>query len=147
VEKIRVALGSNDGKTIILDHMGEADYFYIFDVLENGQWSLVEKRKNTSPVENDGHGSARKLRVASAIFEDCDVVLARRGSPNFVEMRDQSRFQPVVTRVDVISGSLQLLGRSFAEIHALVQRRRNGERPKEMPIIQLEETTGTHALA
>ena len=141
MKSMRVVIGSDDGEVIIPDHMGEAKDFYIFDFSEDGRSVLVEKRENTSPDETDEkeHGSPKKLKLASAIFSDCDVVLGRRGSPNFVNMRDKTRFQPVVTRIDSISGTMQELGRSFSDTYALVERRRHGERPKEIPIIRPRE--------
>ena len=138
MRRIRVALGSNDGENTIPDHMGTAREFYIFDLFEDGRSVLVEKRKNTSPEEDENeskHGDVRKLEAAMGIFEDCDVVLGRRGSPNFVRMRDNTEFQPVVTRVDSLSGSVLELARSFDEIHGLVERRKRGERPQAIPII------------
>lgn len=138
MRKVRVALGSNDGENIIPDHMGTAKDFYIFDLLEDGSSVLVEKRENTSPEENESeskHGDVKKLKVAMWIFEDCDVVLGRRGSPNFVRMRDNTEFQPVVTRVDALSGSMLELAKCFEEIHGLVERRKRGERPRTIPII------------
>jgi len=138
MKNIRVVMGSDDGEVIIPDHMGEAKHFYIFDFSEDGQSIFVEKRSNTSPEETDedGHGSAKKLRSASAIFGDCDIVLGKHRSPNFVKMRDNTRFQPVVTRIDSISGTRQELGHSFSAIYALVERRRRGERPIEIPILR-----------
>jgi hypothetical protein len=138
MRKIRVVLGSNDGENIIPDHMGTAREFYIFDLFEDGGSVLVEKRKNTSPEEDENeskHGDVRKLEAAMGIFEDCDVVLGRRGSPNFVRMRDNAEFQPVVTRVDALSDSMHELAKSFEEIYSLVERRKRGERPRTIPII------------
>jgi hypothetical protein len=122
VRKIRVALGSNDGENIILDHMGTARDFYIFDLFEDGSSVLVEKRENTSPEEDESeskHGDVKKLKVAMWIFKDCDVVLGRRGSPNFVRMRDTTEFQPVVTKVDSISGSVLELAKSLTKYTVL----------------------------
>jgi hypothetical protein len=138
VRKIRVVLGSNDGENIISDHMGTARDFYIFDLFEDGRSVLVEKRRNTSPEENENeskHGDVRKLKSAMGIFEDCEVVLGRRGSPNFVRMRDTTEFQPVVTKVDSLSGSVIELAKSFDKIYDLVERRKRGERPQAIPII------------
>jgi len=138
VRKIRVALGSNDGENIIPDHMGTAKDFYIFDLFEDGSSVLVEKRENTSPEEDESeskHGDVKKLKVAMWIFNDCDVVLDRRGSPNFVRMRDTTEFQPVVTRVDSFADSVIELARSFDEIYGLVERRKRGERPQAIPIV------------
>ena len=118
--------------------MGTARDFYIFDLFDDGSSVLVEKRENTSPEEDESeskHGDVKKLKVAMWIFEDCDVVLGRRGSPNFVRMRDNTEFQPVVTRVDSLSGSVIELASSFDEIYGLVERRKRGERPQAIPII------------
>jgi len=138
VRKIRAALGSDDGENIIPDHMGTAKDFYIFDLFEDGSSVLVEKRENTSPEEDESeskHGDVKKLKAAMWIFEDCDVVLGRRGSPNFVRMRDNTEFQPVVTKVDSLSGSVLELAKSFDKIYDLVERRKQGERPQAIPII------------
>ncbi|MBN1438873.1 MAG: hypothetical protein JW929_05620 [Anaerolineales bacterium] len=138
MRKIRVVLGSNDGETIIPDHMGTAKEFYIFDVFMDGRSVLVEKRENTSPQEDEKeirHGDVRKLKSAMEIFEDCEVVLSRRGSPNFVRMRDNSRFQPVVSRVDSLSDLMHGLAESFEELFDLVARRKKGETPRVIPVI------------
>lgn len=138
MKKIRIALGSNDGKNIVLDHMGDAKYFLIYDLFENGQWKFLEKRKNISPKETK-HGDINKLKRAMEIFKDSDIVLARKISPNYIKMRDDTKFQPVVTKIDSISGSMLELGRSFGEIYNLVERRKRVERPKEIPIIRKKE--------
>ena len=136
MRKLRIVAGSNDGANIIPDHMGTAQDFYIFDLFEDGRSLLVEKRANTSPQEEEGvHGDPKKLAVASDIFADCDVVLGRRGSPNFVRMRDNSRFQPVLTDVASLSDSMVGLAETFDEVYALVERRRRGERPQVIPTV------------
>ena len=136
MRKLRIVAGSNDGANIIPDHMGTAQDFYIFDLFEDGRSRLVEKRANTSPQEEEGvHGDPKKLAVASDIFADCDVVLGRRGSPNFVRMRDNSRFQPVLTDVASLSDSMVGLAETFDEVYALVERRRRGERPQVIPTV------------
>lgn len=138
MKKMRIALGSNDGTNIVLGHMGMAEYFYVFDLFEDGTSSFLGKRENTSPNEAE-HGLADKLKVAMEIFEDSDVVLGRKASPNFIKIRDNTKFQPVVTRVDTISDSMLEMGKSFDEVYNLVERRKSGERPKEMPIIGKKE--------
>lgn len=134
----RFVLGSNDGEVIIADHMGEAETFYIFEH-RDGRSTLIETRENTSVQEaEDGHGSAQKLQEARRIFADCQVVVGRRGSPNFVRMRDHTAFQPVVVQIDAIADAVQALDARAPEIYALVERRKRGERPREIPIIRVE---------
>jgi len=136
VIKLRIVAGSNDGANIVPDRMGTAQDFYVFDLFENGSSLLVEKRADTSPEEEKGvHGDPKKLAAAADIFADCDVVLGRRGSPNFVRMRDNSRFQPVLTSVGSLSDSMSELTETFDEVYALVERRRRGERPQVIPTV------------
>jgi hypothetical protein len=138
MKKMRIALGSNNSKNIVSGHMGMAEHFYIYDVFENGESRFLEKRENTSPDEAE-HGLADKLKVAMEIFKDSDVVLGRKASPNFIKIRDNTKFQPVVTKVDLISDSMLEIGKLFGEIYSLVERRKSGERPKEIPIIGEKE--------
>ena len=136
MRKIRIALGSNDGETLVPDHMGMATYFYVYDLFEDGRWEPVERRLNTSPKSEKGrHGLAEKLKGAAAVFQDCDLVLSRRRSPNFVKMRDNSKFQPVLTGAAAIPDSLKALAEAFSELYELVEARRNGQRPKTIPIV------------
>jgi len=134
MRKVRIALGSNDGKNVVANHMGTAKKFYIYDLFEDGSFILIGARENTSPDE-EGHGLIEKLKVAMNIFKDADIVLSRMASPNFVNMRNKTKFQPVVVKVETISDSIKELSKYFEEIYNLVERRKKGERPKEMPII------------
>lgn len=134
MRKIRIALGSDDGENVVANHMGTAKKFYIYGLFEDGNFVLVEARENTSPDE-EGHGLIEKLKVVMNIFKDADVVLSRMASPNFVNMRNKTKFQPVVIKIDSISDSIKELSKYFEKIYSLVERRKNGERPKEMPVI------------
>ncbi len=141
MRKIRIVLGSNDGENILQDHMGMARDFYIFDLFEDGNSIFVEKRENILPEEDENesnHGDEKKLKSAVRLFDDCDVVLGRRGSPNFVKMRDNTKFQPVLTKVNALSALMPALAKSFEEIHGLVEQRKRGERPRNIPTVGRE---------
>lgn len=131
MRKLRLALGSNDGNEIINGHMGEAKYFYIYEIDESGKYSLIAKRVNNSPRE-EHHGDENKLKGASAIFNDCSVVVARHKSPNFIRMSEKTRFQPVVIRKERISDILTAFRDIFDTVYEYVERRNKGERFKEI---------------
>ncbi|MCK5832113.1 hypothetical protein KAH81_00415 [bacterium] len=134
MEKLRVALGSDDGVNIILNHMGESKSFLIYDLFEDGRFEFVEKRENLSG-KSKSHADKIKMQKAIEIFGDSDVIMARKLSPNYIKMRDNSKFQPVLTNIDSIEGSMLEMGASFAEIAGLVEQRRRGERMKTIPTI------------
>lgn len=139
MNKIRISFGSNNGKRIVPTHMGMAEYFYIYDLFEDGNTNFVEKRKSTSTKVNDKHGLQEKMKAAIEIFKDADVVIGRRISPNFINMAAKTRFQPVVIEVDEISEIMKEVVKSFDEIHNLVEQRKKGNRPKEIPKLGKKE--------
>ncbi|MCK5832110.1 hypothetical protein KAH81_00400 [bacterium] len=134
MKTLRIALGSNDNVNIVLDHMGESKNFLIYDLFEDGRFEFVEKRENTSG-ESIKHGDKEKMQKAMMMFADSDIVMARELSPNYIRMRDNSKFQPVLTHMDSIEGSMAEMGASFDEICGLVERRKRGERMKIIPKI------------
>ena len=131
MRKLRLALGSNDGKEIIDSHMGEANYFYIYEIDEAGNYSLIDKRVNNT-LQEKHHGDENKLKGTSAIFNDCSVVVARHKSPNFIRMSEKTRFQPVVIRKAQISDALEAFKEIFNTVYEYVERRNKGERFKEI---------------
>ena len=131
MRKLRLALGSDDGREIINGHMGEAKYFYIYEIDETGKYSLIDKRVNNSPQE-EHHGDENKLKGASAIFKDCSVVIAKHKSPNFIRMSEKTRFQPVVIRKAQITDVLAAFKDIFNTVYEYVERRNKGERFKEI---------------
>ena len=133
MKKIRIALGSNDEKRIVPGHMGMAEYFYIYDLFEDGKSNFVEKRENTSPNEEGKHGIAEKMKACTEIFKDADVIIGRRISPNFIKMAAKTKFQPVVIEIDEISEIMKEVVKYFDEIYNLVEQRGKGNRPKEIP--------------
>ena len=135
MRRIRVAVGSNDGQNVVRDHMGEAKNFYLFDVSEDGTYTQVDIRKNTSPEEKR-HGLDEKRVSVMEILSDTDVLVGGHLSPNFIKLRDRTRFQPLISKVPSIDDSMKVLIQRFERVFALVEARRRGERPKEIPVLE-----------
>jgi len=134
---IRIGLGSNDGRTIVKDHMGQAKDFYVFDLSEKGDYRQVDKRSNTSP-EEEKHGLDEKRVSVMDILKDCQVFVGGRMSPNFVKVRDRTKFQPMVSKIYDIDAFMKAVAKDFDRIYDLVDERRRGKRPKEIPVIEEE---------
>lgn len=137
-EKMRIAIGSNDGKSIVPTHMGMAEYFYIYDLFEDGKSFFVEKRRNTSPDEKGKHGLPEKMKAVMEIFKDADVIIGRRTIPNFINIASETKFQPVVIEVDEISEVMKEVVKQFGKIYDLIEQRKTGNRPKEIPKLEKE---------
>ena len=133
MNKIRLCIGSNDGKNIAKTHMGDMDYFYIFDLFENSEHLFVEKRINTA--KNMGHAKSDKMREIIKIVKDSDVLVARQKSPNFINIANKTKYQPVVVKVEKIPDILMILRKSFQEIYKYITRRKNGETFDTIPVL------------
>jgi len=64
--KFLVALGTDDGENLNNDHVGMAQYFYVYE-FSNGSEKLVEKRENTRFEGNEAmkHGDPEKAKATS----------------------------------------------------------------------------------
>ena len=125
MEKIRLCIGSNDGENVAKTHMGDTEYFHIYDLFENSEHVFVEKRVNTA--KDMGHAKTEKMKGVIEIIEDSDVLVARKKSPNFIKIANGTKYQPVVVKTESISDVLMILHKSFQEVYKHVTRRKNGE--------------------
>ena len=125
MKRIRVCIGSNDGENIAATHMGDTDVFHIYDLFENGDSQLIERRSNTA--KDMDHAKSDKMKEIIKIVKDVDVFVARQKSPNFVNIASKTRYQPVVVGSEALADVLSLLNTSFQEIYGCVSRRGNGE--------------------
>ena len=125
MNKIRLCIGSNDGNNIAKTHMGDTEYFYIYDIFADSNHVFVEKRTNTA--KNMGHAKIEKMKGVLKIIKDSDVLIARQKSPNFIKIAKKTKYQPVVVKSEKISDVLMTLCKSFDEIYEQTTRRKNGE--------------------
>ena len=125
MKKIRLCIGSNDGDNVAKTHMGDTEYFYIYDISENSEHLFVEKRTNTS--KDMGHAKTEKMKGVLKIIKDSDVLIARQKSPNFIKIAKNTKYQPVVVKTEKIPNVLMTLCKSFDEIYEYTTRRKNGE--------------------
>ena len=125
MKKIRLCIGTNDGKNIAKTHMGDTRYFYIYDLFENSEYEFIGDRINT--VKNMDHAKPEKMKEIIKTVKDADIFVARLKSPNFIKIANKTKYQPVVVKEDNIIGSLIIIGRSFQELYDYIIRRRNGD--------------------
>ncbi len=122
---IRVAVGVDDDETVLSEeHFGDAKYYLIYEVEEDGTYRLVEKRPNrVRDMEEREHGDPRKFRAISKLLEDVDVFLAGRMGPNFLRVRE-SRHYPLVVGRKTVEEALSILVSRLDEVLEEVRRRK-----------------------
>lgn len=125
MRKMRICIGTNDGDNIAKTHMGDTDYFYIYDLFENSDNKFIEKRINIA--KDMEHAKADKMNKIIGIIKDADLFVAQQKSQNFINIANKSKYQPVVVKAEKISDVIILLEEAFQEIYAYVSRRKNGE--------------------
>ena len=131
MRKFRVCIGSNDGDTIATTHMGDTEYFCIYDIAEASGTAFLDKRENSA--RDHPHAGREKMQAVLKIIGDTDVLVARQKSPNFVKIAKNKKYQPVIVTDENIDDILVVLQNAFDEIIELVIRRRNGELFSHIP--------------
>jgi predicted Fe-Mo cluster-binding NifX family protein len=124
MNKIRVCIGSNDGVNVALSHMGDMEYFYIYDIAQDN-YEFIEKRLNT--MKQEGHSSSNKMQIVQEILKDTNVFAARVQSPNFKKLAANTRFQPVIVDMEKLEDILATLAKEFEQINILVQKREKAD--------------------
>ena len=138
---IRIELPSNDGEETSRGHMGMAKHFYIYDLFESGESSFVERRENTSPPEVTAHGDPVKMKAVLEICSDCDIIAGAKLSPNFRNVSNTTEFQPLVVGGGKLTEIISKITANYEQIYDLIQRRKEGERTREVPKLLNERLT------
>jgi len=126
------ALGTDDKKRLTEEHFGDARYFAIYRIDETG-WELLEYRENRSPEEKI-HGDPRKAGSIMQQMKGCDILLGHAMGPNFIRMRDESPFIPVISRRRNIEEVLSALKGEFEFLSTVIEAKKSGNWDKR-PII------------
>ena len=131
MKKLRLCIGSKDGKTVAKTHMGDTCSFYVYDLSEDSTYEFVEKRDNTA--RDMEHAKSDKMKAIIELVKDTQVFVAGQKSPNFVNIAKKTKYQPVIVSADEIEEVMKMIGESFDEIFALVAKRSEGESFNTIP--------------
>ncbi len=95
-----MAFGLEDELTLTGEHFGDARFFRVYDIYEDGRVEFVEDRENRTPEEEEHeehHGDPRKFQAVIETLRDCDILAGFRMGPNFLRIRDNSDKVPYIT--------------------------------------------------
>ena len=133
---MKVSIGTNDRKNLHDEHVGDSRYFAVYE-LSSDSANLIEYRENTSPEERM-HGDPNKAKAIMEIIRGTDVLVGRAMGPNFVKIRDESPYLPVIVRgkYRAIEDALSALMENYGRIESELDRKRSGEKGGKPVIIE-----------
>ncbi len=134
---VKIAIGVTDEKIDIKKHAGDNPMFYIYEFCKDGVYKLLKKVENTAPEEKK-HADEKKMKGVMSLLGDIDIIVGGLMSPNFLNIRDKTPIQPIVSKIEDIDEFFEVLKENFDHIYDLVEERKKGERPKEIPTLKRE---------
>jgi len=106
--KFLIAFGTDDGKNLNNDHVGMAQYYYVYE-FSDGREKLVEKRENTrfTGDETMKHGDPEKAKATSSVLNGVDVLVGRKFGPNLPRLL--GKFVCVLVRTGTIATAIEAI--------------------------------------
>ena len=113
--KFLIAFGTDDEKNLNNDHVGMAQYFYVYE-FSNGGEKLVEKRENThfTGDETMKHGDPEKAKATSSALKGVDVLVGRKFGPNLPRLL--GKFVRILVRTSTIATAIEAIHNNMDRI-------------------------------
>ena len=113
--KFLVAFGTDDGENLNNDHVGMAQYFYVYE-FSDGREKLVEKRENTRFEGNETmkHGDPEKAKATSSVLKGVDVLVGRKFGPNLPRLL--GKFVCIVVRTNTLTSAIEAVHNNMGRI-------------------------------
>ena len=105
--KLLVAFGTDDGENLNNDHVGMAEYFYVYQFY-SGKEKLVERRENMPFEEHESiHGDPEKAKATSSVLEGVDVLVGKKFGPNLPRL--VNNFVCVLVRTSTLASAIEAI--------------------------------------
>jgi len=114
--KLKVAFATDDGKTFMGRHFGDARFYDIYE-LDEDQASFIKRIENTVDEEEDVHADPKKAKGISTLLldEKVTVVVSKIFGPNI--KRIKKKFVCIVVRDDEIDVGLKKICNNIEKIY------------------------------
>ena len=128
MKKIRVAFATDDGKTFMSRHFGDADSYDIYEFDEN-QANFVERIDNTVDEKEEVHADPKKAKGIAKLLmdENVKVVVSKIFGPNIKRIR--KKFVCIVMNDDSLENSMN---RICKNIRLVINEWEKGEKRKHL---------------
>ncbi|MCK5029382.1 MAG: hypothetical protein KAR57_07100 [Bacteroidales bacterium] len=103
---LKVAFASDDGKTFMDRHFGDAEYYYVFEITESDS-KFIKRIKNTTEEDDESiHADPEKAKGVASLFkgENIQVVVSKVFGPNI--KRIKKKFVCVLMNHNTIKESI-----------------------------------------
>ena len=88
MEKIRVAFATDNGKTFMGRHFGDADFYDIYEI-DGNKANFIKRIDNTVDEEEEVHADPKKAKGISKLLltEKVNVVVSKIFGPNIKKIK------------------------------------------------------------
>ncbi len=107
MDRLRVAVATNDGKSFVDRHFGDADFYDVYEVSRDG-WTHVHRLTNRVEEET-GHADPQKAKGIAKMLhgQSVQVALTQAFGPNLERIK--SKFVCILTgQPNVAAGLIQI---------------------------------------
>jgi len=126
MSKIKVAFATDDGKTFISRHFGDAKYYDIY-VVDGDNAVFLKRIVNTVDEEQDIHADPQKARGISELIakENISVVVSKVYGPNL--KRIKKKFVCVIVKDKTLEEGIHKICKNIEKIYSEFERGSNRE--------------------
>lgn len=116
MEKIRVAFATDNGKTFMGRHFGDADFYDIYEI-DGNKANFIKRIDNTVDEKKDVHADPKKAKGISKLLlnENVNVVVSKIFGPNI--KRIKKKFVCIVVKDKEIEEGINKICTNIEKIY------------------------------
>ncbi len=111
MKNFKLAIATDDGSSLIKRHFGDAEFYYIYNVNDDGI-ELLQKIQNSVDEEEEVHADPKKAKGISQLLkkEDVEVLASKVFGPNI--KRIIKKFACVILKTNDMATALELISQN-----------------------------------
>ena len=116
MDKVKVAFATDNGKTFMGRHFGDADFYDIYEISEM-KANFIKRINNTIDEEEEVHADPKKAKGISELLleEDISVVVSKVFGPNI--KRIKKKFVCVIVKDEKIEDGVNKICSNIGKIY------------------------------
>ena len=116
MEKIRVAFATDNGKTFMGRHFGDADFYDIYEI-DGNKANFIKRIDNTVDEDEEIHADPTKAKGISKLLlhENVNVVVSKIFGPNI--KRIKKKFVCIVVKDEEIEEGINKICQNIEKIY------------------------------